>query len=104
MCNRKTPQNLILVSKSWQKSNCGHLCQDTALQKIKINAEGIFRDSTYALTVSLPKQAGGAPSFPLSCKPSMAIGRTSDTLTFKKQDTPLKEEAEILVSKILYML
>lgn len=45
----------------------------------------VFRDNTYALTVLLPKQAGGAPLFPLSCKPSMAIGRTSDA--FNLQNT-----------------
>lgn len=102
---------MILESKALQKSNCGHLCQDTALQKSEINAEGrkikfkpsVFRDSTYALTVSLPKQAGGAPLFPPSFKPSVAIGRTLMLLTFKTRDIPLNEESEILASKTLYM-
>lgn len=40
ICNRKTPQNLILELKALQKSDCVHLCQDTTLQKSKINAEG----------------------------------------------------------------
>lgn len=104
ICNWKTPYNMILESKALQKSNCGHLCQDTALQKSKINAEGRkINLNPYALPVSLPKQAGGAPLFPPSCTPSMAIGRTLMLLTFKTQDTLLNEESEILESKTLYM-
>lgn len=38
--HRKAPQNQILEPKVLQKSNGGHPCQDTTLQKSKINAEG----------------------------------------------------------------
>lgn len=88
--NRKAPQNLILESKAlqWWSSVSRH---NTAEKQHKCRGQedkskpSVFRDNTYALTVSLPKQAGGAPLFALSCKPSTAKGRASDA--FNLQNT-----------------